>query len=111
MERSDISDLVRGHLSTILEVDESKIEETSLLVEDLDADSLDMLELILVIKDDFNITVNDGEVKLLLAELARFLPEDWSGKDLTDDELAQITRSLTVSTLLDFVESKISSQS
>jgi acyl carrier protein len=106
MERAEIFDLVRGHMAAILEVDESEIDETSKLVEDLDADSLDMLELILVIKDDFKITINDGEVKLLLKELARFLPDDWSGKDLTDDELAQITRALTVGTLLDFVESK-----
>ncbi len=108
MEREEIFDRVRAELAATLELDEDDVLETSNLMRDLGADSLDLLELILMLKAEFDIAVEDGEVKLLLAELAQFLPDvdaDHTGS-LSDEQLADVARSLTVGTVVDFVAAR-----
>jgi acyl carrier protein len=94
---------LRVQMSHHLEIDESEIEMSSRLVDDLDADSLDLLELILALKGEFGIAVHDGEVKQLLTELARFLPEANEGGELSDQELAEVSRRLKVTNIVDFI--------
>jgi acyl carrier protein len=108
MQRIDFVEQIRARMADIFEVDQDSVSEESRLVEDLDADSIDVLELILSLKDDFGITVHDGEVKVLLTELAQFLPDGHTFEgDLSDAQLQEINRRLTVNTIVDFVEARV----
>src|SRR5215467_1991646 len=109
MERDEVFDRLRAQMGVVLEADPDGISEEMRLVDDLDADSLDLLELILSLKDQFGIAIRDGEVKRLLKELARFLPEPM-GRDgeLTDEELAEVSRRLTVGNIVDFICDRVS---
>jgi acyl carrier protein len=107
MDRDAIFERLRTHMAETLEMDEAEITEDLVLVEDLDADSLDLLEFILVLQEEFGVNVSDGEVKELLTELAQFLPEQPKVEgELSDEELAEITRQLRVGTIVDFVAAK-----
>jgi acyl carrier protein len=44
------------------------------VVEELDADSLDLLQLIVALRDEFGIDIEEGEVKRLLPEFAGSSP-------------------------------------
>src|SRR5207237_661958 len=81
MANTDIIDTLRQRMADIFDIDAEDIQPSSRLVADLDADSIDLLELILGLKDEFGISVSDGEVKLLLKELARFLPAEYASSD------------------------------
>jgi acyl carrier protein len=106
--REEIFERLRIQMSKNLEIDVETIELESRLVDDLDADSLDLLELILALKGEFGIGVNDGEVKQLLTELARFLPDAKASGQLTDQELAEVSRRLAVTNIVDFIGDRIS---
>jgi acyl carrier protein len=104
MNRENVLSRLRAQMARTLEVDADDITEETRLVDDLDADSLDLLQLILGLKDQFGITINDGEVKQLLTELARFLPEKIGrGQQLSDEELGEVSRRLTVGSIVDFI--------
>jgi acyl carrier protein len=103
LDRAAASDGVRRIIATVLELDESDVKEESLFVEELDADSLDLLSLVVSLRDEFGISVSDGEVKELLVELARFLPDTALTEDSSDEDFAEATRRLTVGTVVDFV--------
>ena len=53
MNREDVLAKVRGHLSAELEVPLAEIEESTRLREDLDADSLDLYELVMELEDTY----------------------------------------------------------
>jgi acyl carrier protein len=104
LDRSDVFATLRGKMALALEVEPEAVTQESRLIEDLDADSLDLLELVLGLKDEFGITINDGEVKTLLIELAQFLPDAVDvGQDISDAELAEVTRRLRVENIVDFI--------
>lgn len=109
MDRNQVFERLRVHMAKHLEMDANDITLDSRLVDDLDADSLDLLELILALKGEFGITVNDGEVKQLLAELAQFLPEKLpaEGASLSDQQLAEVSRRLTVASIADFIAQRV----
>jgi acyl carrier protein len=107
LDRGQIFGRLRVQMARHLEVDADVIGEGSLLVDDLDADSLDLLELILSLKGEFGIAVNDGEVKQLLTELARFLPESVGSGGLSDAELAEVSRRLSVGNVVDFIAERV----
>jgi acyl carrier protein len=109
VERAEIFDRLAKQLAELLELEAGDITEKKTLVGDLDADSLDVLELVLVLKDEFGIAVWDGEVKQLLWELGRFLPELGIADrdDVTDEEMALIAERLSVGTIVDFVASRL----
>ena len=54
-------DLVRRHLSEELEVDTGEIQEQTRFKEDLDADSLDLYELVMELEDRYGITVSEEQ--------------------------------------------------
>lgn len=54
-------DKVKKLISTQLNVAESKISEDSRLVEDLGADSLDTIELLMAFEEEFGISIPDEE--------------------------------------------------
>ena len=52
---------VKEHLSTELEVDASEIQEGTRFREDLDADSLDLYELVMELEDSYGVRVPEEE--------------------------------------------------
>jgi acyl carrier protein len=59
--REEILTLVRSHLAEELEVDATKIEEGTRFKEDLDADSLDLYELVMELEDRYGISVSEEQ--------------------------------------------------
>jgi acyl carrier protein len=61
LNRSDVLAKVREHLSTELEVPLDQISESTRMREDLDADSLDLYELVMELEDTYGISVSEEE--------------------------------------------------
>jgi acyl carrier protein len=59
MNRDEVLGLVRSHLSEELEVDAAEIAEGTRFKEDLDADSLDLYELVMELEDRYGISVSE----------------------------------------------------
>ncbi len=61
MERDDVLKLVREHLAEELEVDAAAITEATRFKQDLDADSLDLYELVMELEDRYGIKVSEQD--------------------------------------------------
>jgi acyl carrier protein len=61
LSRDDVLQKVREHLSTELEVPLDQVTEGTRLREDLDADSLDLYELVMELEDTYGISVSEEE--------------------------------------------------
>jgi len=61
MNRDDVLTLVREHLAEELEVEIEKIGEQTRFKEDLDADSLDLYELVMELEDRYGIKVSEEQ--------------------------------------------------
>ena len=61
MKRDEVLTLVREHLAEELEVEIEKIDEGTRFKEDLDADSLDLYELVMELEDRYGISVSEQE--------------------------------------------------
>jgi acyl carrier protein len=61
MTREEVLTLVRDHLAEELEVDAAEIGETTRFKEDLDADSLDLYELVMELEDTYGISVSEEQ--------------------------------------------------
>jgi acyl carrier protein len=61
MTREEVLTLVRGHLAEELEVDAARIGEETRFKEDLDADSLDLYELVMELEDNYGISVSEEQ--------------------------------------------------
>ncbi len=61
MSREEVLTLVRDHLAEELEVDAAKIGEATRFKEDLDADSLDLYELVMELEDTYGISVSEEQ--------------------------------------------------
>ena len=61
MEREEVLTLVRDHLVNELEVGPDKIKPETRFREDLDADSLDLYELVMELEDRYGIRVSEEE--------------------------------------------------
>jgi acyl carrier protein len=59
--REEVLTLVRNHLAEELEVDAGKIGEATRFKEDLDADSLDLYELVMELEDTYGISVSEEQ--------------------------------------------------
>lgn len=57
---------VKQVLVNELGVDESKVEMDSNIIEDLGADSLSVMQIIMALEDEFGLTVEDDDVRSLL---------------------------------------------
>ncbi len=66
MEREEVLALIREHLATELEVEPGRIAEDTRFKEDLDADSLDLVELVVELEDDYGIRIPDEEAAMIL---------------------------------------------
>ncbi len=61
MTRDEVLTLVREHLAEELEVDLAEIGEGTRFKEDLDADSLDLYELVMELEDRYGISVSEEQ--------------------------------------------------
>jgi acyl carrier protein len=61
MTREEVFTLVRDHLAEELEIDAAGIAEGSRFKEDLDADSLDLYELVMELEDTYGISVSEQQ--------------------------------------------------
>jgi acyl carrier protein len=61
MQRDDVFALVRDHLAEELEVEPGRIVEGTRFKDDLDADSLDLYELVMELEDRYGISVSEEQ--------------------------------------------------
>ena len=59
--RAEILTMVRTHLATELELDEAEIKDETNFRDDLDADSLDLYELVMELEDTYGIAMSEDE--------------------------------------------------
>jgi acyl carrier protein len=61
MNREEVLNLVREHLAEELEVDAAAIDEGTRFKDDLDADSLDLYELVMELEDRYGVKVSEQQ--------------------------------------------------
>jgi acyl carrier protein len=61
LDRDQVMAKVREHLSSELEVDPDRIADSTRFKEDLDADSLDLYELVMELEDSYGISVSEAD--------------------------------------------------
>ncbi len=66
MSREEILGRIREHLATELEVDPAVLTDTTRFREDLETDSLDLVELTVELEDTYGIRIPDEEAAKIL---------------------------------------------
>jgi acyl carrier protein len=66
VERAEVLTRIREHLATELEVDPARIREETRFKEDLEADSLDLVELTVELEDHYAIRIPDDRAAKIL---------------------------------------------
>ena len=68
-------DKVKKLIAEQLSIDESKITEDSRLIEDLGADSLDMVEMLMTLEDEFGVSIPDEDALNLktVSDIAKYI--------------------------------------
>jgi acyl carrier protein len=67
MTREEVLERIREHLATELEVDPDRIDEGTRFKEDLEADSLDLVELVVELEDRYGIRIPDEQAARILS--------------------------------------------
>ncbi|HZB06866.1 MAG TPA: acyl carrier protein [Thermoleophilaceae bacterium] len=81
MTREEVLDRIREHLATELEVDADRIDDSTRFKEDLEADSLDLVELVVELEDRYGVRIPDEEAAkvLTVGQAADFVAAHASG--------------------------------
>ncbi len=66
MNREEVLERIRAHLAEELEVEPGAIAESTRFKEDLEADSLDLVELVVELEDNYGIRIPDEEAARIL---------------------------------------------
>jgi acyl carrier protein len=66
MTREEVLERIREHLATELEIDPARIDEGTRFKEDLEADSLDLVELLVELEDRYGIRIPDEQAARIL---------------------------------------------
>jgi acyl carrier protein len=66
MTREQVLGLIRTHLADELEIDPSRIEESTRFKEDLEADSLDLYTLVQELEDNYGVAISDEQATKIL---------------------------------------------
>ena len=66
MTRAEVMERIRAHLAEELEIDPTRIEDGTRFKEDLEADSLDLVELVVELEDSYGIRIPDEEAARIL---------------------------------------------
>jgi acyl carrier protein len=66
MTREEVLERIREHLSTELEIDPARIQPETRFKEDLEADSLDLVELVVELEDTYGIRIPDEQAARIL---------------------------------------------
>jgi acyl carrier protein len=66
MTREEVLGRIREHLATELSVEPDRIGEDTRFREDLEADSLDLVELVVELEDNYGIRIPDEEAAKIL---------------------------------------------
>ena len=67
MNHDEVLTLVREHLAEELEVDVGRISEQTRFKEDLDADSLDLYELVMELEDRYGVAVSEEQASRIVS--------------------------------------------
>lgn len=59
-----VIDTLKNILEAQLDIDPSEISESTNIMEDLGADSLDIVELMMTVEEEFDITIEDSDAQL-----------------------------------------------
>ena len=65
LDRAEVTAQIQGIISELLGVDKSKVVETARFREDLEADSLDLVELIMAFEEKFNAEISDEDAQAI----------------------------------------------
>ena len=66
MTREEVLALIRSHLADELQLDPARVREDTRFKEDLEADSLDLVELVVELEDNYGIRIPDEEAARIL---------------------------------------------
>ena len=66
MNKKDVSDKVKKMVADHLGVEESKVTEEANFIDDLGADSLDTVELVVAFEEEFGSEISDSEAEKIL---------------------------------------------
>lgn len=66
MDRSEVSERLSGVLVSELGLDASKIADDAHFEEDLDVDSLGVVELLMALEDEFDVKIPDDEAESIM---------------------------------------------
>ena len=66
MTKDQVMERIRAHLSGELEIDPERVQDDTRFKEDLEADSLDLVELVMELEDTYGIKIPDDEAARLL---------------------------------------------
>ena len=59
----DLFERFKGHAATVLAVDADKVTLEANFADDLDADSLDLVELVMALEDEFDVSIEEEELE------------------------------------------------
>ena len=65
MTKDEVMERIRAHLAAELEIDPARVQEGTRFKEDLEADSLDLVELVMELEDTYGIKIPDDEAARL----------------------------------------------